>query len=105
MGGDAIKGHVDLLLLAVVEEGEAHGYALIQRLKQRSDEVIHLPEGTIYPALHRLETGGMLKSRWDERDGRRRRVYTLTGKGRTALDRERAARTSLSGAINAVVVA
>jgi transcriptional regulator len=105
MRRDAIKGHVDLLLLAVVNEGEAHGYAIIQRLKQESSDVIDLPEGTIYPALHRLETTGLVTSRWDDSDGRRRRVYSLTGKGRTALERERSAWASLSGAISAVVFA
>ena len=89
MKGDLIKGHLDLLLLAVVEPAPAHGYAIIEELRRRSSAALDLPEGTIYPALHRLEQGGFLKSRWDATSGRRRRVYAITRRGRTALQRQR----------------
>ena len=85
MKGEALKGHLDLLLLAVLDGGPAHGYAVIDDLRRRSDGVFDLPEGTIYPALHRLEGSGLVKSEWSVQNGRRRRVYTLTRKGRRAL--------------------
>ena len=85
MQGEALKGHLDLLLLAVLSEGPAHGYAIIEALRQRSEGTFDLPEGTIYPALHRLEADGLLSSSWSEDSGRRRRVYQLTTKGQKAL--------------------
>jgi DNA-binding PadR family transcriptional regulator len=62
-----------------------HGYAVIERLRERSEGVFDLPEGTVYPALHRLDRAGWLRSAWTEVLGRRRRVYELTAKGRRAL--------------------
>lgn len=82
MKGDALKGHLDLLILAVLEEGPLHGYAVIERLRERSDSAFDLPEGTVYPVLHRLATAGLLDGEWTEVSGRRRRVYRLTEKGR-----------------------
>jgi DNA-binding PadR family transcriptional regulator len=89
MKGEVLKGHVDLLLLAAVEAGPAHGYAIIKTLRERTDAVLNLPEGTLYPALQRLQSGGLLHSSWSTVDGRRRRVYELTDAGREALRRER----------------
>jgi transcriptional regulator len=91
MKGDTLKGHLDLLLLAVLEGGPAHGYAVIDDLKRRSDGAFDVPEGTIYPALHRLEGGGLVKSEWWVETGRRRRVYTLTRKGRRSLGEQTSA--------------
>jgi PadR family transcriptional regulator PadR len=85
MRGEALKGHLDLLLLAVLEPRPAHGYAIIEALRRRSDGAFDLPEGTIYPALHRLERAGLLSSRWEGETKRRRRVYELTAQGRAAL--------------------
>lgn len=85
MRGEAIKGHLDLLLLATLAEQDAHGYAVIQALKQRSGGEFDLPEGTVYPALHRLERQGYVRSSWDKSAGRKRRVYSLTRQGRAAL--------------------
>jgi PadR family transcriptional regulator PadR len=101
MIGEALKGHLDLLLLAVISEGPAHGYAVIEALRQRSDGVFDLPEGTIYPALHRLESQGLLRSRWKEDLPRRRRVYELTSKGRQALSKRQEEWREFSKAINA----
>ena len=84
MKGQALKGHLDLLLLAVVSDGPKHGYAVIEELKVRSGDVFDLPEGTVYPALHRLERSGYLKSEWTVGSGRRRRNYSLTKKGKRA---------------------
>lgn len=74
-----------MLLLAVVESAPAHGYAIVEELRRRSDEALDLPEGTIYPALHRLERQGLLASEWTTAGGRRRRVYRITRPGEAAL--------------------
>jgi transcriptional regulator len=84
MRPEALKGHLDGLILAVLEAEPAHGYAIIERLKQRSGGRLALPEGTVYPALHRLEAAGLLSSSWSE-GSRRRRVYRLTRSGRREL--------------------
>src|ERR671934_1812807 len=89
MSPETLKGHLDGLLLAVVAEEPAHGYAILERLRRRSGGAFDLPEGTIYPALHRLEEAGLLTSRWAPGATRRRRVYELTSKGRRALRRRR----------------
>jgi DNA-binding PadR family transcriptional regulator len=85
MGGDVVKGHLELLLLSALAPAPAHGYAVIERLRGRSGGAFDFPEGTIYPALHRLERAGLLASRWSEGAGRRRRVYALTRRGRNVL--------------------
>ncbi len=91
MKSQALKGHLDLLLLAVLAEEPMHGYAVIEALREDSGEVFDLPEGTVYPALHRLDRAGLLGSSWTEVSGRRRRVYELTARGRRALlERSRA---------------
>jgi len=101
MIGEALKGHLDLLLLAVLAEGPAHGYAVIESLRRRSGGLFDLPEGTIYPALHRLEEQELLLSRWSEDGPRRKRVYQLTAKGRQALARRQDEWRQFSGAVNA----
>jgi PadR family transcriptional regulator PadR len=88
MTGQALKGHLDLLVLAVLAMGPAHGYAVIEGLRNRSDDVFDLPEGTVYPVLHRLEKSGLLASEWSKVSGRRRRTYSLTKRGRAALQDE-----------------
>ena len=88
MNRERIKGHLDLLLLSVLAAGPAHGYAIISALRERSEGTFDLPEGTIYPALHRLEDAGLLSSSWAAGDGRRRRVYALTSAGAAALAAE-----------------
>ena len=85
MRGDALKGHLELLVLAVLTDGDRHGYAVIDELRRRSDDAFDLPEGTVYPALHRLEKSGLLASDWSVVGGRRRRTYRLTAKGQKAL--------------------
>jgi PadR family transcriptional regulator, regulatory protein PadR len=86
---DALKGHVDLLLLAVLEDGPAHGYRLVEELRERSAGAFDLPEGTVYPSLYRLERRGQVASRWESVNGRRRRMYRLTASGRRELVRRR----------------
>jgi PadR family transcriptional regulator len=85
----AVKGYLDPLILAVLASGARHGYAVIEELKARSGGELDLPEGTVYPALHRLERRGLLRSSWTTAEGRRRRIYRLTASGR----RELASRT------------
>ncbi|HEY6795761.1 MAG TPA: PadR family transcriptional regulator [Kineosporiaceae bacterium] len=81
-----VRGHLDLLLLATLQRlGEAHGYALIAELRSSSDGVFDLAEGTVYPALHRLERGGAVTSVTDRTAARPRRIYRLTGAGQTLL--------------------
>jgi len=89
MNPERLKGHLDGLLLAVVADGPAHGYAVITELARRSAGAFDLPEGTVYPALHRLEAEGLLASGWETVSGRRRRVYRLTHRGRAALGARR----------------
>ena len=98
-----IKGHLDGLLLAVLAStGPLHGYSIIEELSRRSAGGFTLPEGTVYPALHRLERAGLLTSRWSQTSARRRRVYQLTARGRRALGREREAWSAFAGAAEAV---
>jgi DNA-binding PadR family transcriptional regulator len=92
MSGEALRSHLELMLLAVLAEAPAHGYAVIDALRQRSGGHLDVPEGTLYPALHRLERAGLVSSTWDpsaDADGRRRRVYDLTPGGREALRQRR----------------
>ena len=100
---EALKGHLDLLLLAVLEKGPAHGYALIESLRARSGGTFDLPEGTVYPALHRLEKDGLISSTWSEESGRRRRVYQLTPKGVETLARRQAEWRQFSQAVDATL--
>lgn len=103
MNAETLKGHLELLLLAAVEPGPAHGYAIAEALRARSKGTFDLPEGTLYPALHRLERGGLLASRWSEVNGRRRRVYQLTAKGQRSLAARHDEWRDFSRAVQAVV--
>lgn len=85
MAGEAIKGHLDALLLAIVADGPVHGYGVVEQLRARSGGRFDLPEGTVYPALHRLEADGLLRSGWTTVAGRKRRQYELTDRGRAEL--------------------
>jgi PadR family transcriptional regulator len=86
MRTDAVKGYLELLLLAELVRGPGHGYALIERLRERSGGTFDFPEGTIYPALHRLERTGMLTSEWSTGKVRRRRIYSIRRHGRAVLE-------------------
>ena len=106
MLGEALKGHLDLLLLAILSEGPAHGYAVIESLRQRSGNLFDLPEGTIYPALHRLELRGLLAAQWDvSANNRRAKYYRLTPKGRKRLREATESWRRASSAINRVLEA
>ena len=101
MRAQLLKGHLDFLILAALEDQPAHGYAIIEQLRQRSRGRFDLPEGTVYPALHRLERSGLLASRWLTPTGRPRRIYRLTTKGGRALVQHRKEWTVFSQAVTA----
>jgi DNA-binding PadR family transcriptional regulator len=103
MKGQALKGHLDLLVLAVLADGAKHGYAVIEDLKARSGDAFDLPEGTVYPALHRLEKAGYLGSDWSSVQGRRRRTYHLTERGTGALGEKRRNWAEFSTAVTDVL--
>jgi DNA-binding PadR family transcriptional regulator len=84
-----VKGQLELLLLGVLRRGPQHGYAVITELRDRSDGAFDLPEGTVYPALHKLEAAGLVASGWSTVEGRKRRVYELTADGHAALAEQR----------------
>jgi PadR family transcriptional regulator PadR len=101
---DLVQGTLDLLLLKVIALGPLHGWAIAQRLKQVSGDVLQVSEGSLYPALHKLELEGWLTATWQISDtGRRAKFYTLSRAGRRALDRELVDWERLSGAISRVV--
>ena len=102
MKADTLNGQLDPLILATIAEDPAHGYAILQRLRQRSSGAFDLAEGTI-PALHRLERDGLLRSSWSTESGRRRRVYSVTRAGRSALQVRRREWTQFSRAVEAVL--
>ena len=100
---ETLKGHLDSLILAVVAAAPAHGYAIIEELKQRSRGAFELPEGTIYPALHRLERADLLESRWSTASARKRRVYTLTRRGRRQLEASKSEWRDFARAVDSVL--
>ena len=100
---EVLKGHVDFLLLATLRDGPLHGYGVVDKLRGASHGAFDLAEGTVYPALYRLEAAGMLSSKWTTAGGRRRRVYQLTRRGRTELARERKAWKAFAHAVEVVV--
>jgi PadR family transcriptional regulator PadR len=101
---DLLQGTLDLLILQVVALGPVHGYAIAQRLQQISRDVLHVQQGTLYPALHRLEERGWLKDEWRATDtGRDAKFYTLTRAGRTRLEQERSDWERMAHAIGLVL--
>ena len=103
MRSEVLKGHVDFLILATLRDGPLHGYGVVEKLRGASHGVFDLAEGTVYPALYRLEAAALLSSKWTTAGGRRRRVYQLTKRGRTELERERKEWKAFSLAVKAVV--
>jgi DNA-binding PadR family transcriptional regulator len=100
---EVLKGHVDLLLLSTLRAGPLHGYGVVEKLRGLSEGAFDLAEGTVYPALYRLEAAGLLTSSWTKAGGRRRRVYELTRRGRGELARSRDEWTAFAHAVEAVV--
>jgi transcriptional regulator len=101
---DLPQGTLDLLILKVLALGPLHGYAVAQRLQQISRDVVQVTQGTLYPALHRLENRGFLSAEWKMSDtGREAKFYRLTRAGRSHMDRERASWQRLSEAIRVIL--
>lgn len=103
MSAEALKGHLDSLILATLAGGPAHGYAIAQGLRTRSGGTFDLAEGTLYTALHRLERGGLIDSEWQTASGRRRRTYRLTRSGERGLERRRREWRTFANAVEAVL--
>ena len=103
MRPELLKGHLDALLLAVLEPGPQHGYAVIESLRAGSGGTLDLPTGTVYPALHRLERAGLIASQEHTVGGRRRRAYHLTPAGHAALREHRAVWDQFSTAVTALL--
>jgi PadR family transcriptional regulator PadR len=100
----ALKGHLDTLLLASLETVPRHGYAVKEALRRRGGARFDLPTGTIYPALRRLEAAGLVKGTWAEPDGqRRRRIYELTPAGRRRLASDRVAWRDFASVVTAIL--
>ncbi len=101
---ELLQGTLDLLILQVVSLGTLHGYAIAQRLNQISKEALQVQQGSLYPALHRLEKRGWLRAEWRTADsGREAKFYALTAAGRRRLDVERTEWSRLSQAIALVL--
>jgi transcriptional regulator len=101
---DLPQGTLDLLILTIVASGPQHGYAIAQRLQRLTNEVIQVRQGSLYPALHRLDNRGLLATEWRPSEtGRDAKFYRLTKKGRAELERERASWRRFTRAINVVL--
>jgi len=104
MKPDVPRSQFDALVLAAIECSPAHGYEIIRRIRLRSADVFSLPEGTVYPALHRLERDGLVKGHWENEGRRKRRTYRVTRAGVEALAVRRLEWKTYSRAVNAVLV-
>ena len=101
---DIPQGALDLLILKVVALGPVHGYAITQRLQQVSRDVVQVPQGSLYPALHRLENRGLLTADWKQTEtGREAKFYRLTRKGRAQLETETASWLRLTQAVGLIL--
>ena len=103
MRAEELKGHLDALLLATLEGGPRHGYAVIEALRQSTGGRLDLPTGTIYPALRRLETVGLISGSWSVVAGRQRREYRLTAAGARVLSGKRADWRDFAATISAAL--
>src|SRR5246500_366322 len=101
---DLVQGTLDLLILKTISLEPKHGWAIAKRIQQISNEVLQVQQGSLYPALHRLEQRAWIKAKWAETEtGRQAKFYSLTAAGRAQLEKEAANWSRLSGAINLVV--
>src|SRR5262245_43506063 len=104
MKSDLPQGTLDLLILKVIALGPLHGYAIAQRLQQVSRGVVQVPQGSLYPALHRLENRGLLSADWKQTEtGREAKFYRLTRKGRAQLETEAASWERLTEAVGLIL--
>jgi transcriptional regulator len=101
---DLVQGTLDLLILRVIELKPMHGWAIAQRIRQMSNEELRVGQGSLYPALHKLEQNGWIEAEWGESENNRRaKYYSLTRAGRKALQKETAQWERLSAAISLIV--
>jgi PadR family transcriptional regulator PadR len=101
---DLLQGTLDMLILTVLGSGPLHGYAIAQRIGEISRALLQVPQGSLYPALHRLENKGLLAATWTETDsGRQAKVYRVTPKGRRRLGQEVADWRRVSAAIHLIL--
>lgn len=101
---DLPQGTLDLLILQVIALGPVHGYAIAQQLQQVSHEVVQVPQGSLYPALHRLENRGLLTATWKQTEtGREAKFYKLTREGRAQLQAEAASWRRLAEAVSLIL--
>jgi PadR family transcriptional regulator PadR len=101
---DLVQGTLDLLILKTIALEPKHGWAIAKRIQQISNEALHVQQGSLYPALHRLEQQAWIKAHWAETEsGRRAKFYSLTRSGRSQMEKELANWDRLSHAINLVV--
>ena len=103
MRAEELKGHLDAVLLAALEDGPLHGYAVMEALRRSTGGQLDLPTGTIYPALRRLEQAGLIEGSWSIVGGRRRRDYRLTATGKRALSGRRADWREFSAMVTAAL--
>jgi PadR family transcriptional regulator PadR len=103
MNPEVLKGHLDSILLAALEPQPLHGYAIMETVRTRSRASLDLPTGTVYPALHRKERAGLLRSEWSTATGRRRRTYQLTDAGRRRLQDDRSSWRQFSKTVSALL--
>lgn len=101
---DLVQGTLDLLILKTLSLEPKHGWAIAKRIQQISKDVLQVQQGSLYPALHRLEQQGWIRAKWSESEtGRSAKFYSLTTAGRAQLEREQKAWKRLSGAIDVVL--
>ena len=101
---DLVQGTVDLLILKMLAHGDMHGWAIAAKIRQASNEVLQVNQGALYPALHRLEHSGWIKSTWGESENKRKaKFYSLTRAGAKYLEREQATWERLSAAVGLVL--
>lgn len=100
---DLVQGTLDLLILKTISLGPKHGWAIAKRIQQVSEEVLQVQQGSLYPALHRLEQQGWIRASWSQTEtGRQAKFYSLTEAGRVQLEKELAQWERLSNAINLI---
>jgi PadR family transcriptional regulator, regulatory protein PadR len=104
VGKDQLQGALDLLILKILQRGPSHGYGLAQRIQRISDEVLRVEEGSLYPALHRMEQSDWITSEWKpSENGRRAKYYKLTALGRRRLEQEQENWSRVTGAVSKVL--
>ena len=101
---DLFRGTLDMLVLQVLEEGTSHGYAIARAIQRSTDEVLSVEEGSLYPALYRMEERGLIVSNWGRTDNNRRaKIYALTPEGRDHLAAERANWAEFTAAVSKII--